>query len=149
TGKEVYQHVLKSTAWIVIDIQGGAATGTGSIVDMKNRLVLTNYHVVANHQGPVKGVFPVYNQRSLVPEKQLYKDKIKNNDFITATVISQDSRRDLALIQLARLPDGVQALSVARNSVSPGEEVHSVGNPGKSDGLWAHTSGTVKQVYEK
>src|SRR5207249_11462107 len=34
-------------------------------------------------------------------------------------------------------------------SPGPGQRVHSIGNPGSSDGLWLYTSGTVRQVYHK
>jgi HEAT repeat protein len=147
--QEIYQHVLKSTAWVVNYVsRTSMATGTGSVVDMKNRLVLTNYHVVANNRLGFKVLFPTYDQGTLVTEKDKYKSRL-DTEGIPATVLFQDTRRDLAVIQLTRLPEGLQALTLARKSVIPGEQVISVGNTGASDGMWGNVSGTVRQVYKK
>jgi S1-C subfamily serine protease len=40
-------------------------------------------------------------------------------------------------------------MPLARASIGPGQRVHSVGNPGRSGGLWLYTSGMVRQVYRK
>src|SRR5262249_31491590 len=40
-------------------------------------------------------------------------------------------------------------LRLAQNGVGPGEDVHSIGNPGASGGLWIYTPGKVRQVYQK
>src|SRR5213076_2868989 len=34
-------------------------------------------------------------------------------------------------------------------SPDPGQTVHSIGNPGRSDALWVYTPGKVRQVYTK
>src|SRR5207249_3390857 len=52
----------------------------------------------------------------------------------------------LALIKLDFLPPGAKVVPLAKKSVSPGQRVHSIGNPGKSEGMWVYTSGTVRQV---
>src|SRR5262249_14336669 len=69
--------------------------------------------------------------------------------LIEGRVVAYDKSRDLALVQLPKLPPNVQSLAIASASVLPGHAVHSVGNPGSSDGLWVYTSGTVRQVYRK
>jgi HEAT repeat protein len=53
------------------------------------------------------------------------------------------------LIQLERLPGDVEALPLAPRSPRPGQRVHSVGNPGRSGGMWVYTSGTVRHFYQK
>jgi S1-C subfamily serine protease len=50
---------------------------------------------------------------------------------------------------LDKLPPGAAALRLAQNSVGPGEDVHSIGNPAASGGLWIYTPGKVRQVYQK
>ena len=47
------------------------------------------------------------------------------------------------------MPDGVQAMPLAADSVAPAQSVHSVGNPGDSGALWVYTPGRVRQVYHK
>jgi HEAT repeat protein len=150
TGNDIYQHVLKSTAWVVVKRKEGVATGTGSLIDKKNRLVLTNHHVVRGQES-IAVFFPVYQNGKLVAERDAYLDKIKNKaiDVIRAQLVSEDKVRDLALIQLDRLPKEILPLGVAKQSVQQGDKVHSLGNPGSSGGLWVYTSGTVRQVYKK
>jgi len=148
-GNEVYRHVLKSVAWILIP-QGNLATmGTGTLVDRANRLVLTNNHVVQGG-GDILVFFPNFREGGQpIAERENYLKHVERKDVNRAVVVATDVLRDLALIQLEQVPDGVEALAVAHQSVSIGQTVHSVGNPGASGALWVYTSGTVRQVYEK
>jgi predicted Zn finger-like uncharacterized protein len=148
SGQAVYRYLLKSTAWVMAKVGTHAKTGTGSLIDETNRLVLTNFHVVSNGEDYVV-FFPTYEQDKLVAAKKEYVDQVKKETVLHGKVVMTDPRHDLALIQLEKLPPGVEALPIAAGSVSPGQQVHSVGNPGASDGLWVYTSGTVRQVYHK
>jgi len=60
----------------------------------------------------------------------------------------QGFKRDLALIQLeGAIPTEARSLKLSKESPSPGQRVHSVGNPGASGALWVYTPGSVRQVY--
>ena len=124
--------------------------GTGSLIDRDNRLVLTNYHVV---HGMVDFVvfFPVYNDKDhkLIEERNVYLAQAKREDAVKGKVVAHDKSRDLALIQLDRVPDGVEALPFSKAEPSKGDEVHSIGNPGASGSLWVYTHGLVRSVYKK
>jgi V8-like Glu-specific endopeptidase len=148
-GTNVYQRVLKSTAWIHSPRgPGKVASGTGSLIDLKNRLVLTNYHVVGDVD-PANVFFPSYNHDGrLVAEKTYYTDNSIRLRW-PGKVVARDPIRDLALIQLEKLPPNVVALPLAAKGVSPGQTVHSIGNPGPSGALWVYTPGKVRQVYFK
>ena len=66
SGKEIFQRTLKSVTWIVqqVDAVGGRVrlmTGSGSLIDVPQRLVLTNYHVV----GQAKKVAVFFPQRGV------------------------------------------------------------------------------------
>ena len=52
-----------------------------------------------------------------------------------------------ALLELSSLPDDINQIALAENSVTPGEVVQTVGNPGSSGALWVYSSGTVRAVY--
>jgi tetratricopeptide (TPR) repeat protein len=144
--KHIYDQVLKAAAWILAEEGGRTATGTGWLVDKADRLLVTNYHVV-NRNEEVKVVFPQFDGRKrVIPEKSHYRKKAR---AFRGQVIARDKQRDLALIQVASLPDQAEALLLAAESAGPGDRVHSVGNPGASDALWVYTSGTVRQVYRK
>lgn len=148
-GQSVYRKVLASSTWIHSDRGNGRlATGSGSLIDKGRRLVLTNYHVV----GKVKHVlvfFPLYDrQGKAVPERNFYLQSRKQL-AIPGEVVEIDQQADLALIRLDRVPTGTPALSLAKVSPEPGQNVHSIGNPSKSDALWVYTAGKVRQVYTK
>ncbi|WP_145258835.1 S1 family peptidase [Calycomorphotria hydatis] len=143
----VYKTTLKSTAWIIGKTEKGLTTGSGVLVDKERKLVLTNYHVTGDSRSAVV-FFPDSKKGTVVADRQHYLDNLKTLG-IKGRVISIDRKRDLAMIELTRLPYGVEAIKVAKDSVSPGEDVHSVGNAGATGALWSYTSGTVRAVYKK
>jgi hypothetical protein len=148
SGVEVYRRTLKSTVWVHSDRGGGRlATGSGSLVDRGRRLILTNYHVV----GEIKRAtvfFPVFENGRANPSKSFYRSNAGRLG-IPGDVIELDRQADLALIRLDRVPDGAPELPLSRSSADPGQTVHSIGNPGRSDALWVYTPGKVRQVYNK
>jgi hypothetical protein len=144
-GSKVYQDTLKSVAWIFSPRGKSAATGTGSLVDLKQRLVLTNYHVVGDVKQAVV-LFPAYRDGKVIAERDYYRERLKSQG-IRAKVIDLDKKHDLALLQLERVPDGARALALAPSGAMPGQNVHSIGNPGGSGALWVYTPGKVRQVY--
>jgi S1-C subfamily serine protease len=146
-GVKVYQHVLKSTVWIISQHREGTATGSGSLIDRRRHLVLTNYHVVSDIDRATV-LFPAFRDGSLIAERDYYRERARTLG-IRGRVVARDRRADLALIQIDRVPDGAQALSLAPADVSPGQTVHSIGNPGGSGALWVYTPGKVRQVYQK
>jgi S1-C subfamily serine protease len=146
-GPAIYQRLLRSVVWIRSDRSRGFATGTGSVIDRPRRLVLTNYHVVSDNPRAV-ALFPAFHDGKLIAEREWYANRVQR-DGIKAKVIALDRKRDLALLQLDELPKEAEAIPLAPASPSPGQNVHSVGNPGDSGALWVYTPGKVRQVYFK
>jgi S1-C subfamily serine protease len=145
SGEKVYVSTLHSTVWIVIPVGGSRArTGSGSLIDVNKRLILTNYHVVGDDEmGFVS--FPIFQNGKLIAERDLYRAPGRR---IPAKVIARDPKRDLAVLQLeGPVPAEARAIKLAKDSPSPGQRVHSVGNPGASGALWVYTEGSVRQVY--
>jgi serine protease Do len=138
----LYQQGLRSTVWIV----AGKVSGSGVLVDTDQKLVVTNYHVVGNAD-EVQVCFPAARDGSLRVERDFYRTHLEEL-AVAGRVTVKDPKRDLALVQLASLPESAVAVPLAQASPTPGETVHSIGNPGTSDALWVYTSGTVRQVYE-
>lgn len=158
--EQIYQRLLKSTVWVVVPRSKDPTTnrrvittGSGSLVDRARRLVLTNYHVVRSAIGKenerVLVAFPVFRNGSAVAvaERSFYLERISHGGAIHGHVLAWDEKCDLAVIQLERVPEGAQQLPLARGSPLPGQDVHSVGNPGQSGALWVYTPGKVRQVY--
>ncbi len=138
--KAIYQKMLHATVWIVTP----KGSGTGWVVDRGRKLIVTNHHVVAG-QNTVAVIFPAYSGGEVIAERSYYKSARR----FRGRVLTTDPRRDLAAVEVDSLPEGEIELKLAAEDVSPGDRVHSVGNPGASQALWVYTSGTVRQVYRK
>ncbi|HMP59082.1 MAG TPA: trypsin-like peptidase domain-containing protein, partial [Gemmatales bacterium] len=127
-------------------------TGTGWVVDRESRLMVTNHHVV-HHLGrranQIRVCFPVRDeQNEIIAEAAHYRRTVLKSG-IKARVVFTSPERDLALLQLDRLPQGTNALPLAATSIRPGEAVASVGNPARSEACWVFNSGTVRQIYRR
>src|SRR5262245_8082571 len=124
--KEVYHKLLPSTCWVVREKQVGSESvvscGTGWVVDVPRRLIVTNHHVVEGVDN-VGIVFPIMKGGRVVNDERAYRNRA---DRISGTVIDSSPRPDLALIQLAKLPANAQAVTLATQSPEPGERVFTV-----------------------
>jgi HEAT repeat protein/S1-C subfamily serine protease len=152
TGEQVYRKLLKSCAWIVVfDTKGRLAwTGSGSVIDITDRLVITNQHVANSECAKIGVVFPIYQEGKLVTERDYYFKEVGKGNYIPARLVKEDRKRDLAVIQLDRLPERVAALRLSARSVSPGQQIHLVGGaPRGTAGEWVNTQGSVRQVCFK
>jgi tetratricopeptide (TPR) repeat protein len=143
TAEGVYARTLRGTTLVITP----TGSGSGWVIDLEQRLLITNDHVAGAHE-KVEVIFPAYDKGGRpVAEKDLYR---KHARRYVADVIDSDGPRDLAVIRLReRPPEGVTAVKVAEREPRPGDRVHSIGNPGASDALWVYSAGTVRQVYRK
>jgi S1-C subfamily serine protease len=144
---KIYEKTLTSSAWVVTaSPKKELGWGTGVVIDVQKKWLLTNYHVMTDTADFVV-LFPVMQNGHLVVEPKYYLDNLKKLS-ITGKVILRDKVRDLALIELKSLPAGIKALPLATQSPKPGETLHTIGNSGANDGgLWRYTRGEVRQVY--
>jgi S1-C subfamily serine protease len=145
SGEKIYDRTLHSTVWVLLPISPTRArTGSGSLIDVNRRLVLTNYHVVLDDDSGFVS-FPIFQNGKLVAERDAYRAPGKK---IPAKVVARDPKRDLAVLQLeGPVPAEAKAIRLAKDGPSPGQRVHSIGNPGASGALWVYTEGSVRQVY--
>ncbi len=144
---QVYQQTLQSTTWVLAKNSEGTSSGTGVLVDAERKLVVTNAHVVGDARATVI-FFAELKDGKPVVSRQHYLTNVKRLG-IRGRVVAVDRKRDLALVELQKLPEGVKAVELASDSVGPGEQVESIGNPGATEALWVYTSGTVRAVYQK
>jgi S1-C subfamily serine protease len=145
---EVYERTLHSTAWVVSAQPDRVSSGTGVLLDVSQKLVLTSYHTVED-QPKALIFFPLSEVDQLVTEPAYYLKK-RDRVAITGRVIATDPKRDLALIRLDTVPKDAKALPLAGRSPRPGETVHAIGNSGVRDGvLWRYSKGEVRQVYRR
>ncbi len=145
-GSKVYKQTIPSVVWIHSTRDRGYSTGSGSLIDVKKKLVLTNYHVVEDNPR-AKVYFPDFRNEKPIAEKSHYTDRA-GRLAISGRVIAIEKSVDLALIQLDRIPDDAKAIPLSKSVAEPGQSVHSIGNTGKSDALWGYVPGKVRQVYK-
>ena len=120
--------------------------GSGVVIDVQKKWVLTNYHVLSG-SGDFVVIFPASRNGRLIVDPKYYMENAKRI-AVTGRVLRRDKLRDLALIELKSLPAGVKAVSLAAASPRPGETLHTIGNSGAGDGaLWRYCRGEVRQVY--
>jgi len=143
---DLYDKCVKSSVFIVTPLKGGVAMGSGSLIDVEKRYVLTNYHVV-DDKDMVFVQFPVRNKDgSLMTDKKKYFERIPAGQAIKGKILFVDKTRDLALIQLEKLPPDTPAMPLAKKSIRTGEPVINIGNPGAVDWTFSTTQGTVRGV---
>jgi Trypsin-like peptidase domain len=143
----LYKKVVKSTVFIITPMKGGFAMGSGSLIDADKRLILTNYHVVDEEQY-VYVQFPIFVKDTMITDKEQYiqnaMGKVKTAP--RGKVLCRDKSRDLAIIELPKIPSGTQALPLARKSANRNETVWNIGNPGAVDQVFSVTRGEVRSV---
>lgn len=144
-GAELYQKVVKSATYILTPLKGGHAEGSGSLIDVEQKLVVTNYHVVED-QEKVFVIFPRYVKGQLDTDKQGYKKRLQNGDGIKGTVICRDKTCDLAIVKLESLPEGTPAIPLAKESPRPNTPVWQIGNAGAVTQAFRVSRGEVSAV---
>lgn len=144
----IYNQLVDASVWIVNSADNSA--GSGVVIDAERRIVLTNYHVVGKSR-EVRVFFAAFDGEDLVTDRDVYRNNFntlqQQGMAFSGRVLGLWKERDLALVQLDDLPAGLTAVPLAADSAQPGETVHSVGNPGVSDGLWVYCSGNVRQIF--
>jgi S1-C subfamily serine protease len=155
TRQQIIKRLEKSACWIQVEKrQGGKvliAHGSGTLVDKDERLVLTNHHVANRDTTRIWVLFALEHNGKLVTDSKVYQNEIDRGNGIEAKWIGDESRCDLALLQLTRLPDKVPLpLQVASRPPEAGEEIHTLGgSPQGNQGQWIYTRGVVRRVVKE
>jgi S1-C subfamily serine protease len=136
---------LTGIAWVESADRG---KGTGFVVDRPRRLLVSCLHVVGDNDH-VEAIFP-WHDRNLVTSRARYQERMpelrKRGFVVRGKVIRRDLRTDLALIELASLPEETTALVLAQTEARIGDGVHLVGNRYDVDTLWTYAGGHVRAV---
>lgn len=150
--EDLYHKVAPSTALIYKNPGSPfGGVGTGFLVDAKERLVITARHVVENLTGGIPPAVTVIFAQSEDGEIITDVDHYRKNWQALAVrgrVIYESVRRDMAVVQLEKLPAGIKPLKLAARKARPGQMVHSIGNSGESfGGVFGYCKGYVRNVY--
>jgi S1-C subfamily serine protease len=138
--RALYARTVRSAAWI----STSKSWGSGSLVDRKRKLVVTNYHLVKKDD-TVDVVFPAYDDGELVTERDYYIKKLQALAY-RGKVIRREPGRDLAVIQLQKLPDGVPALKLATNGPRVGDRLYRLGTAAADGPAWKAIPGKVREI---
>jgi hypothetical protein len=143
---DLYDKVVRSCVYILTPLKGGHAEGSGSLIDVEKRIVVTNYHVV-EEQEKVFVVFPVFIKGELLTDKEKYKQRVVNQGLgIKGTVLCRDKSRDLAFVQVESVPEGATAIRLAKTSPRPNAPVWQIGNAGAIKQAFRVSRGEVSAV---
>jgi len=145
TPDQIRQRLLRSVVWIVGENGVMVWEGSGAVIHVGKRLLLTNEHVV-NNEKYLKILFPVRDPSGEVQSrKEDYKLMLKKGQYRRAKVLCKDTNRDLALLEVVEpLPADTLGLKIAPRPARPGQKLMSVGNPAASQALWAFSSGDLR-----
>ncbi len=135
----------RATVWISPTATDRRTAGV--IVDVKRRWVLTSNRGV----GPLDRVgvaFPLFDQGKTVGDRDAYRDLVSlhlSGNWAIGTVVARDPARDLAVIELDRLPETAVALVFAEAEPKLGETVRAMSHPVGLEFVFAHSTGSVRQ----
>ncbi len=140
-----YSIAVNSCAWVRAEPDG---IGTGCIIDIQNRLLLTCRHVVGERK-TVEVFFPWQRDGQLVTNRAEY---LANREalsivglLVVGKVLKTSDETDLALIELPSLPPGTRAIPIAKTTSPIGSTISSIGNRSDLDTLWNLATGTLRQ----
>jgi len=140
----LYNQILKSVALIDCTTEEGSSwSGTGWVLDEKQRLLVTNHHVVEGVE-ECDVYFPEFIDGQLITDPAR---SVVPSRAIHGRVIDCDEACDLAIIQVDRLPKDCPALELAEASATPGQTIHSIaGSATGTQSLWVYSTGHVRQI---
>jgi S1-C subfamily serine protease len=115
--------------------------GTGILVDRKQKLILTNCHVVGDAR-TLELHFPKEENGRPVMQRDTYKKM----SGIRGKVVMREERCDLALVQLDSLPASAEVMPLSSTSAKPAQSVHALGNPTLDRTLWSYADGRIRRV---
>jgi S1-C subfamily serine protease len=137
---------LRATVWVRPQSTSGRAAGV--LIDADRKLVLTSAAAVGSE--PVVDIIaPKWDGGRIVPEWDAYADRLGlrlSGRCVAGMVLARDPDRDLALVELDKVPDGLESLKLAIKEPQLGDPIASVGHPTGIDMLWLYAAGTVRSV---
>lgn len=126
----------------------GGPVRAGVLIDRERRLVLTTAEAVGR-EARLEVVFPVEQRAELRVDARWYRSErelLRRQGYaVPGVVLALDARRNLALVDVPRLPPGVQPVTLAQEPPHPGDELQAISHPRRLDVLWTHLAATLRQ----
>ena len=119
--------------------------GNGFVFDREERLLLTANRLV-DQKTDVEFAFSIVEDGKVVTRKYDWLAKARASKTVKGQVLIADPDRDLAVVQLASVPEGVVEIQLAKASVEKGAAVRFLGTGNRADLVWAAMSSSVEAV---
>jgi len=137
----IYRKVVPGVVWIRNHIDKSVFTGTGFLIDRRNKLVVTNHHV-AQRKARVDVFFPAPDGKgSWVAKPSYYTDNLpalkKAGYYAEGALVAYDPAADLAIYKVSAVPDTAHEFGVANADPRTDDKLHVLGNPAARD-LWRY-----------
>jgi hypothetical protein len=142
----LYEKVVRSCVFLVTPTKGGHATADGFLIDAEKRLVLTTFAAVGENDHTFVQFSVRDKDGTVLTDKRKYIERIPAGQAIKGKVLFRDKSRDLALVQLERLPPDTFALPFAPESVPLQSAVYWIGHWTDENEAFIITAGTVREV---
>ncbi|HYH67992.1 MAG TPA: trypsin-like peptidase domain-containing protein [Urbifossiella sp.] len=147
----LYRKAVPSTVLFHFETDGGTSVGSGVLVDVGKKLVVTAAHVVEDvirgGRFDVKVAFPLKGKDGRYVTDAVYYAKHPEGR-VPGKVVYLNRGKDLALVRLDHLPAGVVAVPLATENPDPGEPVHVIGNSNYFEGgTFGYSEGKVRNVH--
>ena len=144
--KALDEKAVRSCVLLTVAQKDRTTYSIGTLIDADQRLVLTSAGRL-DGADTVSALFPLRaKDGALVTDRRAYQKVVTDGKALTGKVRHRDATRDLAVLQLDKLPPDAQALPVARKSVRVGEPVLKVSNPAGIDWVFLTRLGNVRGV---
>ncbi len=137
---------IAALVWAKTD--AGTSQGTGVLLDKRERLLVTAWHVVRG-AATLHVLFPLYENRRLLTEPLPYQERSKHGQAIRAQVVAADPKCDLAILRLESVPDGARAVAFAAAAPRADDDVYFIGNPPAKNILWDRARGRASGVAQR
>ncbi|AMV25853.1 Putative serine protease HhoA precursor [Gemmata sp. SH-PL17] len=135
---------LASCAWVRAENDGA---GSGFVVDVQKRLLVTCRHVVADRK-KVDVFLPWYRDGELVTDRREYlrnRPKLRESGlFVSGMVLKTSDEFDLALVELESLPKGAKAVVFSARVPQTGDWLRVIGHRIDIDTIWNTTVGPLR-----
>ncbi|HJZ54840.1 MAG TPA: serine protease, partial [Gemmataceae bacterium] len=145
SGAQVYKRLLRSTAFVVTP----ETRASGVLVHLDRGLVVTNFHAVRDADEIIV-LFPAYDEKKQpITDIDHYVTNAEKLG-VRAKVLYRKPTKDLAMLELARVRDGLRAVPFAQKPPPSGADVFSIGASGaERSRLWKLSSGRVSGRSER
>lgn len=149
--EQLYRKVVPSTAYVSkTGSPKETGYGTGFLIDAKERLLITARHVVENKDGLADAcavVFAQVKDDEVLTDSEYYRTNW-NSLAIRGKIVYDSVRRDMAVVQLEKLPPGIKPLTLADKKARPGQTIHVIGNSTTVlGGMFNYCQGNVRNTF--